>query len=149
LLDWNSFYSNAATLSIADLKEIQKLARYKHDVPDIYLIDELHRATDRIQDLLVTMLEDGNANYCIIFCTLYPERVEAQLLQRLISFEVTPPRTDEMIRRLKGICMRESWPCPDSVLANIAEANNNVPRTCENALFQWSLTIPVEPRRAA
>ena len=113
---------------------------YVYEEPRVYFVDELHRATDRIQDVLVTMLEEGRANYCFIFCTLHVERIEEPLLQRLISFKVTPPTTEEMVQRLKLICVREGWSRPDTMLTEIAEANHNVPRACENALFLESLT---------
>ena len=137
--DFTGVSSNAATLTIDDLKHIEKQARWSTEYPIVYLIDELHRANERLQDMLVTMLEDGHRNYAFIFCTLKPEEVEAPLLQRLLSFEVLPPTTDEMVQHLLRVCSVEGWSLAERDLRRIAELNDNVPRACLNALLLFTL----------
>jgi DNA polymerase-3 subunit gamma/tau len=138
-LNFTGVSSNAATLTIDDLKNIERQAMWSSPYPLVYLIDELHRATERLQDMLVTMIEDGRKNYAFIFCTLKPAEVEAPLLQRLLSFEVRPPTTDEMVEHLLRVCSIEGWSQTQSDLQRIAQLNNNVPRACLNALLQSSL----------
>ena len=137
--DFTGVSTSAATLTIDDLKYIERQTRWASEYPVVYLIDELHRANERLQDMLVTMLEDGHRNYAFVFCTLKPEEVEPPLLQRLLSFEVGPPPTDEMVELMQRVCSIEGWSRAESDLRRIAELNDNVPRACLNALLFSSL----------
>ena len=130
---------NAADLTIKDLKSHCEIAYHVNPVPPVFIYDELHRANGRIQNVIVSMLEDTQADFALIFGTLEPEAVEPALLQRLLSFEVRPPTTDEMVEHLLRLCSIEGWSHAERDLRRIAELNANVPRMCLNALLKSSL----------
>ena len=130
---------NAAALTLKDLKAYWEIGRTEYDRSPAIVCDELHRAGKQIQNAMLSMIEDDAAFFVLIFCTLKPEKVEPALLQRLLSFEVRPPTTDEMVEHMQRVCSIEGWSRAESDLRRIAELNDNVPRACLNALLFSSL----------
>jgi DNA polymerase-3 subunit gamma/tau len=130
---------NAAALTLKELRDHWEIGRAAYDRPCVFIYDELHRAGKQIQNAMLSMIEDETAFFVLIFCTLKPEKVEPALLQRLLSFEVLPPTTDEMVQHLLRVCSVEGWSLAERDLRRIAELNDNVPRMCLNALLKSSL----------
>src|ERR1019366_17950 len=130
---------NAAALTVKDLKEHWEVGRAACDRPCVFIYDELHRASKQVQNAMLPMIEDKSAFFVLIFCTLKPDKVEPALLQRLPSFQVRPPTTDEVVAHMQHVCSIEGWSQTQSDLQRIAMLNDNVPRACLNALLQSSL----------
>lgn len=128
---------NCASLTSAELIET---TRELHHVVGTYVIhlDELHRATDRIEHQLLTMLEDSRlATTFFILSTSDPEKVEPALHERVVPIGLEIPTVEEVLPFLERACRQagfRSW-TPDALRGIATEQGCHI-RRCLNALIQ-------------
>lgn len=125
---------NATELTLAKVRADHVDTYYAGEYPTIFFYDEFHRARERIQDYIVTWLEDETPNFVLIISTLKPEEIEEPLLRRLIPIKMEPPQPSEMAEHLRYVCSDQGWSYDESVLAGIVRGNRSEPRACLNAL---------------
>lgn len=94
-------YSNCARLSIEEFREHQDMAASCGEW--VFVYDEFHRATWRLQDTLLTWLEDGSDDVRIIICTTKLDYIEPALAQRCHLMEPSTPTEDEMTAHLQSM----------------------------------------------
>jgi DNA polymerase III subunit gamma/tau len=128
------FCRNASVLTLAALEHDLEYASAYDERPVVLLYDEAHRAPERIQDLLVTALEDSRLNFVLLLTTLQPEKLDGPLAQRMTSVKFSEPSITELIHHLGTVATRERWPVCDLELASIAKDNRSV-RAAMNALY--------------
>jgi DNA polymerase-3 subunit gamma/tau len=118
--------SNRGIDEIRILRENVKLvpvkSRYK-----IVIIDEVHMLTSEAFNALLKTLEEPPQNVVFIFATTEKQRVPDTIISRTLSFELTPLKKEEIVKRLKEIAKIEKINIEDRALERIAEA-------CEGSL---------------
>lgn len=131
---------NAAEVTLVQLKDALQQSYLAYARPVVLLLDEFARRRVNLEDLLVTWLEDENANFVLILVTPDPAQVEEPLRQRLTPMEVRAPTSDEMLVRLRDVARRRKFDVDDDVLRRICTQHKNVPRLCLGALKTYALT---------
>lgn len=127
-------YRNCADYDLPRLKRDLEDAYYAHDRPMVLVLDEFQRATARLNDLLLTRLEDEGAHFVLMILTADRHAIDIALAQRLFVLEMQPPSFGEMFQHLRGIALRRGYAVADSELESICDDCRNIPRACLNAL---------------
>lgn len=128
------FCRNASVLTLAVLEHDLECASAYDERPVVLLYDEAHRARERIQDVLVTALEDSRLNFVLLLTTLEPNKLDGPLAQRLTSIEFSEPSANELIQHLGKVAGCEGWLIGEAELKGIAKDNRSV-RAAMNAMY--------------
>ena len=118
--------SNRGIDEIRILRENVKLvpvkSRYK-----VVIIDEVHMLTSEAFNALLKTLEEPPQNVVFIFATTEKQRVPDTIISRTLSFELTPIKKEEIVKRLKEIANIEKINIEDRAIERIAQS-------CEGSL---------------
>ncbi len=135
---------NCSDLTLDHVHEDFGTARWAHEMIVIYY-DEFQRTTERLENLLVTYLEDPTfTNLFFILSTPEPQKVDEALRQRLLRVQLQPPTAQQVCDLLDRICIREEIQVADhQVLAELTEQSQNIPREAINLLQQLTYETPI------
>jgi len=94
----------------------------------IYILDEVHKATNEFQNALLKTLEEPPSFVYFILCTTEPEKIIRTIQSRSMSFAVSSLSKNRMRKFLQYICIKESVEISDSVIDSITEQSKGIPR---------------------
>lgn len=128
------FYVNCADLTLGDLKILLEHAEYGWNGELVIILDEAQRTSIRIQDFLVTHMEDPRENSTIILVAPDPEPFEEAIFQRVVHLPTSPPCLDEVVALLARIANDLGASTNTQDLVRLCAENGNIPRRCIKAL---------------
>lgn len=96
--------------------------------PRVYILDEIQRASKEAQNSYLKVAEEPGANLYIILCTTDPEDLIAPFKSRFSMIPIKRPSIDEVVERLRHICLEENTPFDEQALRLIVTNQNRVPR---------------------
>ena len=100
--------SNNGVDNIRDIIESSKersiSSKYK-----IYIIDECHMITVQGWNAFLKCIEEPSPYTIFIFCTTDPQKIPATILNRVIRFNLTRIKTEDIKNRLLYICNNENY----------------------------------------
>lgn len=130
---------DAATSGTVDrIREIIDDSNYESidGSPKILILDEAHRLSVPAQDALLTSMEDRK--FVVIMCTTEPHKIRPALRDRLDEFAIRPPKSAELIERLKFVLKSENAHASEEDIYNIVELSDCSPRLALNAIYAIS-----------
>ncbi len=107
------------------------LARYR-----IYILDEVHMLSTAAWNALLKLLEEPPAHVRFIFATTEVDKVLPTVLSRCQRFDFRSIDLDDIVKRLREICAKESAQLSDAVLFRIARAAGGGMRDAQTLLDQ-------------
>ncbi len=105
--------------------------RYK-----VYIIDEVHMLSKQAFNALLKTLEEPPAHVIFIFATTEPHKILPTILSRCQRFDFRRISVDEIIGRLKQICITESITIDDASMHHIARKADGALRDALGLLDQ-------------
>lgn len=111
----------------------------------VWLIDEVHKATNDAQNALLKSLEDTPSHVYFILCTTEPSKIIAAIRGRCQQYEVKPLTERQMKRLLHGIVREEDEELDSEIYAQIFESSQGFPRNAIQILEQV-LSVSEEKR---
>lgn len=74
----------------------------------IFILDEIHRATNAAQNRLLKLLEEPPERTLFIFCTTEEDKVLGTIKNRCqLKYKIIKPRLSELVDLLKKVCIEE------------------------------------------
>lgn len=108
----------------------------------VWLLDEIHKATNDAQNALLKILEDPPNHVYFILCTTDPQKLIAPIKGRCQQFQVKPLTEQQMIGLLRKIAKQEGERIDLDILEQIAQDSLGHPR---NAIQILEQVLNVEP----
>lgn len=103
----------------------------------IYIFDEVHAASEGLQNRLLKTAEEPPENVLMILCTTNPERLLPTLRNRCqLQLHVQKPKLNELVGLLKKVCISESLDYDIEGLRFIANRSEYTIRTSLQNLWQ-------------
>jgi DNA polymerase-3 subunit gamma/tau len=123
-------YNSASVRGIDTIREIADSCRYApmNGKVKIYLLDEIHKATNDAQNALLKLLEDTPSHVRFILATTDPEKLIKTIKTRCSIFQVNLLRRNQITKLLKWICSEEGVEISDKILGKIADYSEGSPR---------------------
>lgn len=94
----------------------------------VYILDEIHKATNEFQNAMLKILEEPPLHVFFILCTTDPQKLLKAVKSRCTAFKVEKPSSDELFKYLIDICEKNNIPKYDNVINTIIEQSEGVPR---------------------
>lgn len=141
-------YNSANTRGVDTIREIISSSRFSplSGKVKIYLLDEIHKATNEAQNALLKLLEDTPNHVRIILCTTDPDKLIKTIQTRCSTFQVVSLIRAKMIKLLQWVCEEEKVELPETILNKIIECSEGSPR---QALVLLDQIIDVEDDQTA
>ena len=113
-------------------------------------IEEAHNAAGRLEDLLLTALEDPVENASFILCTPQPRVFGEALLTRLSRIHLRPPPRTELLALMHRIAANENWPVlSDELLTYCCDIHQDLPRAAVGQVWHCVLSGITTPQELA
>lgn len=109
--------------------------------PRVIILDEAQRLSKPAQDAILKAVEDRR--FVVILSTTEPYKIGQALRSRVEEYSISPPSSDEIVRRMQFICEQESIKADKDALILTARSLDFCPRTCVVALNTLSLLGPI------
>ncbi len=109
-----------------------------HSKYKIYIIDEVHMMTSGAFNAFLKTIEEPPEHGIFILATTEPHKVIETILSRCQRFDFRPLTDDEIIGRLKDVCLWENINYEEGVLSLIAKLSNGGLRDALSILDQLS-----------
>lgn len=87
----------------------------------IYIIDEVHMLSTAAFNALLKTLEEPPEHVIFILCTTDPQKVPETILSRCQRFNFNAISADDILERLKFVCVQENVSAQDEALQVIAK----------------------------
>ena len=131
---------------IDTIREIRKQIAYKplEGPYQVWILDEVHRATQDAQSALLKTLEDTPPHVYFILCTTDPQKLLPTIRGRCSQFQVQPLTDKEMRRLLFRVVKAEGESLSKEVYEQIIQDSMGHPR---NALQILAQVLSVEPEK--
>jgi DNA polymerase-3 subunit gamma/tau len=127
--------SNRGIEEIRNLRENVKYTasggRFK-----VYIIDEAHQLTDYAWNALLKTLEEPPAHVRFVFCTTEPLEVPDTIASRCQVFEFRRLRSEELVKHLLDVAVKEKVSLTEDAAALIARASEGSVRDALGRLDQ-------------
>jgi DNA polymerase III subunit gamma/tau len=120
--------------AIKDSLRYETLSRRK-----IILFDESHDISDAGKDALLILLERGDPNVILIFCTSERDKMPSTIASRCMDFCVQDPSEQNVRKKLEMVCEAKGIPYEEGALDDIVRAVGRHYRDAENRLRQVSM----------
>lgn len=129
--------SNNGVDEIRELRDkvnlVPSFEKYK-----VYIIDEVHMLTTSAFNALLKTLEEPPAHVIFILATTEFYKIPATIVSRCQKFQFLRFSNEDIVNRLKDICLKESILAGDDVLYEIARLSDGGLRDAINMLDQLS-----------
>jgi DNA polymerase-3 subunit gamma/tau len=141
-------YNSANVRGIDTIREIANNCRYAplSGKIKIYLLDEIHKATNDAQNALLKLLEDTPSHVRFILCTTDPDKLLKTIKTRCSSFQVSSLKITNIVKLLDWVCEEEKVEVDQKVINKIAESCDGSPR---QALVMLDQIIDIEDEEIA
>jgi DNA polymerase III gamma/tau subunit len=113
--------------SIREIRGTVNLAPIDGDTR-VWLLDEVHKATNDAQNAMLKLLEDPPDHAYFILCTTEPERLLSGIRQRCLCIKLNPISETNLTKIVKRICAKEKIKLSDEVLERLVEYANGSAR---------------------
>lgn len=94
----------------------------------VYLLDEVHKATNEFQNAMLKPTEDIPNHVYFIFCTTDPQKVIPTLKNRCSQFRVNSLNVKSIMRLLRNVLEEKKKKVSDDVLEHIGKESEGIPR---------------------
>ena len=102
----------------------------------IYIIDEVHMLTNEAFNALLKTLEEPPANVLFVFATTESHKIPATILSRCQRFEFKRMSTQNIIKQLQELCVKEEIEIDNESLRLVASKADGSMRDSESILDQ-------------
>lgn len=113
--------------SIRDIRGKINHAPINGDVR-VWLMDEIHKATNDAQNAMLKLLEDPPDHVYFILATTEPEKLLNGIHQRCLKIKLNPIKVEHLESIIKNVCKKEKIKLHSKVLEKITEYANGSAR---------------------
>jgi DNA polymerase-3 subunit gamma/tau len=128
----------ASNRGINEMRELRENVRYQpaRDRYKIFIVDEAHMITNEAFNALLKTIEEPPAWAVFILCTTESHKIPATIASRCQHFSFRSVDFNDLIDRMREICVKEGVDADDEALSVIAQAGEGSVRDSLSALDQ-------------
>ena len=128
----------ASNRGINEMRELRENVRYQpaRDRYKIFIIDEAHQITNEAFNALLKTIEEPPPWAVFILCTTESHKIPATIASRCQHFSFRSVDFNDLIDRMREICVQEGIEADDEALSVIAQAGEGSVRDSLSALDQ-------------
>jgi len=128
----------ASNRGINEMRELRENVRYQpaRDRYKIFIIDEAHQITSEAFNALLKTIEEPPPWAVFILCTTESHKIPATIASRCQHFSFRSVDFNDLINRMREICVEEGIEADDEALSVIAQAGEGSVRDSLSALDQ-------------
>jgi DNA polymerase III subunit gamma/tau len=128
----------ASNRGINEMRELRENVRYQpaRDRYKIFIIDEAHQITSEAFNALLKTIEEPPPWAVFILCTTESHKIPATIASRCQHFSFRSVDFNDLIDRMREICVQEGIEADDEALSVIAQAGEGSVRDSLSALDQ-------------
>jgi DNA polymerase-3 subunit gamma/tau len=128
----------ASNRGINEMRELRENVRYQpaRDRYKIFIVDEAHQITNEAFNALLKTIEEPPPWAVFILCTTESHKIPATIASRCQHFSFRSVDFNDLIGRMREICVSEGIEADDEVLSVIAQAGEGSVRDSLSALDQ-------------
>src|SRR5437660_3759674 len=114
----------ASNRGINEMRELRENVRYQpaRDRYKVFIIDEAHQITSEAFNALLKTIEEPPAWAVFILCTTESHKIPATIASRCQHFSFRSVNADDLIQRMREICVQEGIEAEDEALSVIAQS---------------------------
>ena len=128
----------ASNRGINEMRELRENVRYQpaRDRYKIFIIDEAHQITSEAFNALLKTIEEPPPWAVFILCTTESHKIPATIASRCQHFSFRSVDFNDLIDRMREICVQEGIEADDEALSVIAQSGEGSVRDSLSALDQ-------------
>src|SRR6202789_3301439 len=128
----------ASNRGIHEMRELRENVRYQpsRDRYKIFIVDEAHQITNEAFNALLKTIEEPPPWAVFILCTTESHKIPATIASRCQHFSFRSVDFNDLIDRMREICVQEGIEADDDSLAVLAQAGEGSVRDSLSALDQ-------------
>ena len=128
----------ASNRGINEMRELRENVRYQpaRDRYKIFIVDEAHQITSEAFNALLKTIEEPPEWAVFILCTTESHKIPATIASRCQHFSFRSVDFNDLIDRMREICVQEGIEADDEALSVIAQAGEGSVRDSLSALDQ-------------
>jgi DNA polymerase-3 subunit gamma/tau len=128
----------ASNRGINEMRELRENVRYQpaRDRYKIFIIDEAHQITSEAFNALLKTIEEPPEWAVFILCTTESHKIPATIASRCQHFSFRSVDFNDLIERMRDICVQEGIEADDEALSVIAQTGEGSVRDSLSALDQ-------------
>ncbi len=128
----------ASNRGINEMRELRENVRYQpvRDRYKIFIIDEAHQITSEAFNALLKTIEEPPEWAVFILCTTETHKIPATIASRCQHFSFRSVDFNDLIERMRRICVSEGIEADDEALSVIAQSGEGSVRDSLSALDQ-------------
>src|ERR1700744_3101686 len=128
----------ASNRGINEMRELRENVRYRpaRDRYKIFIVDEAHQITSEAFNALLKTIEEPPPLAVFILCTTESHKIPATIASRGQHFSFRSVDFNDLIDRMREICVQEGIDAEDEALSVIAQAGEGSVRDSLSALDQ-------------
>src|SRR3954471_24224215 len=128
----------ASNRGINEMRELRENVRYQpvRDRFKIFIIDEAHQITNEAFNALLKTIEEPPEWAVFVLCTTESHKIPATIASRCQHFSFRSVDFNDLIGRMREICVQEGVDADDEALAVIAQSGEGSVRDSLSALDQ-------------
>jgi DNA polymerase-3 subunit gamma/tau len=128
----------ASNRGINEMRELRENVRYRpaRDRYKIFIVDEAHQITSEAFNALLKTIEEPPEWAVFILCTTESHKIPATIASRCQHFSFRSVDFNDLIDRMREICVSEGIEADDEALAVIAQSGEGSVRDSLSALDQ-------------
>ena len=128
----------ASNRGINEMRELRENVRYQpaRDRYKVFIVDEAHQITNEAFNALLKTIEEPPEWAVFILCTTESHKIPATIASRCQHFSFRSVDFNDLIERMRQICVSEGVETDDEVLAVLAQSGEGSVRDSLSALDQ-------------
>jgi DNA polymerase-3 subunit gamma/tau len=128
----------ASNRGINEMRELRENVRYQpaRDRYKIFIVDEAHQITSEAFNALLKTIEEPPPWAVFILCTTESHKIPATIASRCQHFSFRSVDFNDLIERMREICVQEGIEADDEALSVIAQSGEGSVRDSLSALDQ-------------
>src|ERR1700720_3738448 len=128
----------ASNRGINEMRELRENVRYQpaRDRYKIFIVDEAHQITNEAFNALLKTIEEPPEWAVFVLCTTEAHKIPATIASRCQHFSFRSVDFNDLIDRMREICVSEGIEADDDSLAVLAQAGEGSVRDSLSALDQ-------------
>jgi DNA polymerase-3 subunit gamma/tau len=128
----------ASNRGINEMRELRESVRFRpaRDRYKVFIIDEAHQITSEAFNALLKTIEEPPAWAVFILCTTESHKIPATIASRCQHFSFRSVDFNDLIDRMREICVSEGIEADDEALSVIAQSGEGSVRDSLSALDQ-------------
>src|SRR5580700_8052 len=128
----------ASNRGINEMRELRENVRYQpaRDRYKVFIIDEAHQITNEAFNALLKTIEEPPAWAVFMLCTTESHKIPATIASRCQHFSFRSVDFNDLIDRMREICVAEGIEADDEALSVIAQSGEGSVRDSLSALDQ-------------